>query len=448
MPESGSGPETRQGIKPWVAVAAFVAGIALAALFFSIGSGGAAAPAAGGSQDGSASTAEASATESSDAAASDGGSSVAEGAVSTTSKNMAQVVAEFFPSWVPDSPALAQLISYVDEVTNEKSADYVEPAERVATFDMDGTIICEKAPIYVDYCMLIHRLLDDSTYAASPELTELARTLRANADKGVVDDDLDDDKAKAFGEAFSGMTQEEFITYVKQYLATEKVGGFEGMTYGESFYKPMLEVIEYLRANDFDVWMVSACERDVVRAATEDLGFAPDHVIATDMEMVATGQGDKSGSDYTYALDDKLVYGSELLSLTAKLNKVIAIQTEIGRRPVLAFGNSSGDFAMLNYAQSNPEHKGMGLFVVCDDTEREYGNDEKAADYRKTVTDNGWVGISMRDDWATIYGPGVEKTKLPADAADTAKAQDGKASATSASSATSETEEAELAQAA
>ena len=95
-----------------------------------------------------------------------------------------------------------------------------------------------------------------------------------------------------------------------------------------------------------------------------------------------------------------------------KSGKPAAIAREIGKRPVLAFGNSSGDFSMLNYAQGNSEHAGRGFFVVCDDTEREYGSDEKAASFYETVEAEGWVAISMANDWKAIYGDGVVKTGL------------------------------------
>ena len=85
---------------------------------------------------------------------------------------------------------------------------------------------------------------------------------------------------------------------------------------------------------------------------------------------------------------------------------------------MLAFGNSSGDYSMLNYAEGNPSHAGMGFFVVCDDTEREYGSDEKAADYYDEAAKQGWTAISMANDWATIYGEGVRKTGLPGIAAE------------------------------
>ena len=192
------------------------------------------------------------------------------------------------------------------------------------------------------------------------------------------------------------------------------VVGFDGMTYSQSFYLPMLEVIEYLKANDFDVWMVSACEREVVRALVERFNIPFDRVIATDVPYVASGKGDEAADDYNMGRDETILLGTPLDEVECgKSGKSAAIAREIGKRPVLAFGNSSGDYAMLNSAEGNPDHTGMGFFVVCDDTQREYGNNEKAAEYYDDAEKNGWTAFSMANDWKTIYGDGVTKTELP-----------------------------------
>ena len=118
--------------------------------------------------------------------------------------------------------------------------------------------------------------------------------------------------------------------------------------------------------------------------------------------------------EYNMGQDETMLLGEPLDDVECgKSGKPAAIAREIGKRPVLAFGNSSGDFSMLNYAEGNPEHTGMGFFVVCDDTKREYGNDEKAAGYCDEVEKEGWTGISMANDWKTIYSDDVQKTALP-----------------------------------
>ncbi|MBR1561110.1 MAG: haloacid dehalogenase-like hydrolase, partial [Clostridia bacterium] len=270
-------------------------------------------------------------------------------------------------------------------------------------------------PIYVDYCLTMHRVLDDPTYPATEEERDAMQQVRDHAySEGETFYPETITKADLVASAFAGMTPEEFRAYVVDFVDNTNVVGFEGMTYGESFYKPMLEVIDYLRANDFDVWMVSACEREVVRAIVARLGIPADRVIATDVPYVASGKGDEAADEYNMAADEAILLGAPLDEVeVGKSGKAAAIAREIGKRPVLAFGNSSGDYSMLNYAEGNPDHVGMGFFVVCDDTVREYGSDEKAAGFYEEVEKQGWTAISMANDWTTIYGEGVRKTALP-----------------------------------
>ena len=320
-----------------------------------------------------------------------------------------------FPSWNPDSASLKELVDFVADSTDESSPDYLDPADRIATFDMDGTILCEKAPVYIDYCLTMYRVLDDSTYKATEEERNAMQQVRDHAysrgetfhPEGITKDDL-------VATAFAGMTPEEFRAYVVDFADHENVVGFKGMTYAQSFYKPMIEVIRFLQANDFDVWMVSACEREVVRALVERYNIPYDHVIATDVPYDVSGKKDEDADDYNMGKDEKMLLGAPIEDVECgKSGKSAAIAREIGKRPVLAFGNSSGDYSMLNYAEGNPEHVGMGFFVVCDDTEREYGSDEKAAEYYAEAKKQDWTAFSMANDWKTIYGDSVQKTELP-----------------------------------
>ena len=320
-----------------------------------------------------------------------------------------------FPSWNADSKSLKELVDFVSSATDKNDPGYIEPKDRIAVFDMDGTILCEKAPVYVDYCLTMYRVLDDPTYKATEEERNAMQQIRDHAytkgetfkPEGLTKDDM-------VASAFAGMTPEEFRKYVVKFADNTDVVGFEGMTYSQSFYKPMLEVIEYLRSNGFDIWMVSACEREVVRALVERYDIPYDHVVATDVAYVASGKGDKAADDYNMSKDEEILLGAPLDEVECgKSGKPAAIAREIGRRPVLAFGNSSGDYSMLNYAEGNPYYTGLGFFIVCDDTVREYGSDEKAADFYKKVEEEGWTAISMADDWKTIYGDNVKKTELP-----------------------------------
>ena len=320
-----------------------------------------------------------------------------------------------FPSWNPESATLHELVDFVAGCTDESGDDYLDPADRIAVFDMDGTILCEKAPVYFDYCLTMYRVLDDPSYNATQEERDAMQQVRDHAySEGAVFKPEGIDKDMLVASAFAGMTPAQFRDYVVDFADNVDAVGFEGMTYGQSFYKPMLEVIDYLRANDFDVWMVSACEREVVRALVERYDIPFDHVIATDVPYVASGKGEEPSDEYNMGKDEVMLLGAPLDEVECgKSGKPAAIAREIGKRPVLAFGNSSGDFSMLNYAEGNPDHTGMGFFVVCDDTQREYGSDEKAAGFYEEVEKEGWTAISMANDWQTIYGEGVEKTELP-----------------------------------
>ena len=179
-------------------------------------------------------------------------------------------LAETFPSWNSDSASLQELVAFVSASTDESGDGYLEPEDRIATFDMDGTILCEKAPVYFDYCLTMYRVLDDPAYAATEEERDAMQQVRDVAyseGKTFKPEGLNKDIMVAT--AFAGMTPAEFRAYVVDYAAKAEAVGFEGMKYIESFYKPMLEVISYLKANDFDVWMVSACELIMLRLEPE-----------------------------------------------------------------------------------------------------------------------------------------------------------------------------------
>lgn len=357
-------------------------------------------------------TASAPATPSESAEPSESSSSAQEASESSAATPAAAAVdiATTFPSWDPQSTSLAELVSYVQDICNPDSPNYREPQDRVATFDMDGTIISEKAPYYIDYMLLIHRVLDDPDHRADAQTVAIIEQVRDNAYQGTKDTNLSPARHKALDEEFAGMTPDEFHAYVNNFMDTVEVKGFDGMTYGESFYKPMLEVIAYLQANDFEVYMVSACEREIVRGVVERLGIDPSHVIGADIAYTTTRLGSEAADSYTMEQDEDVVLSVPSVDDCAKTGKVLAIARDIGKKPVLAFGNSSGDYAMLNYAEANG---GMGCYVVADDTEREYGSTTQAEEEYRLADEESWTPFSMSSDWKTIYGDGVTKTELP-----------------------------------
>jgi len=172
----------------------------------------------------------------------------------------------------------------------------------------------------------------------------------------------------------------------------------------------MLQVVEYLQANDFKVYIISGTDRLITRGLCDgviDIPFA--QMIGSDESLVASNQGDKDGLEYTFSHDDKVVTGGEFLIKNLKMNKVSVIEQEIGQQPVLCFGNSSGDGAMANFTITDNKYRSGAYLLCCDDLERENGNIEKADKMRSSCEENGWTAVSMKDDWTTIYGDDVAK---------------------------------------
>lgn len=186
---------------------------------------------------------------------------------------------------------------------------------------------------------------------------------------------------------------------------------YDGMKRGDGFYKPMVEVVEYLQQNDFTVYIVSGTDRFIVRGIVDNspLDIPNRQIIGSDETLVAPDQGETDGLDYVYDDDDKLVLGGEFIVKNLKMNKVTVIAQEIGVQPVLSFGNSTGDSSMAEYVTSNNKYKSLAFMLCCDDTERENGNVEKAEKMVSLCEEFDWVPISMKNDWTTVYGEGVTK---------------------------------------
>ena len=213
--------------------------------------------------------------------------------------------------------------------------------------------------------------------------------------------------ARAAAKAYAGMTIAEFDAYVKAYAA-QPANGFTGMTYGQSFYKPMLEVFDYLKDHGFTYYVVSGSDRFICRALVDAIGIPRNRVIGMDVMLEVSGQGKVAGVNYTMASDEKLIRTDSLLIKNLKTNKVLQITQEIGKVPVLSFGNSSGDCSMHNYCLSSPLSHAV-FMLIADDDMRDHANREKALKLGEQWRASGYNVISMRDDFRTIYGPGVEK---------------------------------------
>ncbi len=315
----------------------------------------------------------------------------------------------YFTSW-NQCEALTALQEYVEDVTNPQSPNYINEEDRIATFDMDGTFVGELYPTYFEYNMLEYRALDDASYRdqAPDDVKEAAQNIRDFVRNGTpLPDHFDMIHARAAAKAYAGMTIAQFDAYVKDY-ADKPANGFKGMTYGQSFYRPMVEVFNYLEDHGFTYYVVSGSDRYICRALVEAIGIEPNRVIGMDVKLETRKQGDQEGVNYTMEQKEDLVRTDSLLIKNLKTNKVLQISQEIGKVPVLAFGNSSGDCSMLNYCLSNQLRSAV-FMLVADDDVRDHANLEKALKLASQWHEAGYNVISMKDDFLTIYGNGVEK---------------------------------------
>lgn len=306
-------------------------------------------------------------------------------------------------SWNDRAPAKTALVEYVTNVTDKGSPDYIPVENRIAVFDFDGTLFLETDPTYFDWMLFEHRVLEDPSYIA----TEEQRTAALDSRKGKFPK-LNKDRERMVAEAYRGMTFDEFYAFIRKFMA-ENQPGFVGLKRGDAYYRPMLEVIDYLRKNGFTVYVISGTDRFTMRPLTAVLRLPLTQIIGSDGTLVASGQNGRDGLDYVFVKGDKLLLGGTNIVKNLQMNKVSVIVREIGVRPVLAFGNTMSDASMLNYTINDNKHKALGFMLLCDDLVREYGNAEKADRMLQNCRKYGWIPVSMRDDWKTIYGEGVTR---------------------------------------
>jgi hypothetical protein len=300
------------------------------------------------------------------------------------------------PSWNDTAPKKA-IAAFIAKVTKEGSPDFVPVAERIATFDNDGTLWCEK-PLPVQLFFTLDRVK-----ALAPQHPEWkTKEPFASLLKG------DLKSALAGGEhailemmtaTHSGMTITEFEKIVADWIATAQHPKFK-RPYTECVYQPMLELVAYLRANGFKTFIVSGGGIEFMRPWTEKVyGIPPEQVVG-------------SSGKTKFEMRDGIPV---LLKLPAidfiddKDGKPVGINEHIGRRPVMAFGNSDGDLEMLQWTAASSGSR-YCLYVHHDDAEREYAYDRKDAlakldkGWDEAVA-KGWTVVSMKDDWKTIFPP-------------------------------------------
>ena len=310
--------------------------------------------------------------------------------------------------WNDGTGAKKSLIDYVNTVTKEGGNDFIPVEDRIAVFDMDGTLACETFYTYYDTMMFIEFCLHDHPERVSDELKQVA----ASIEPGYI---ADETLARNFAKAYAGMTVEEFYNYAVEF-GKKQTASFNNMRYCDNFYLPMVELVKYLYENGFEIWVISGTERTTARAILANSPIAdcvePEHVIGTDFEVKLKGhEAEPSNMDFKYADGDELVLTGGFIQKNLNANKSIYIEREIGKRPVLAFGNSGSDTSMMNYTvDSRNPHLAQAYMVVADDIFREWGTqdwDAKSADY----IEKGFIPISMKTDFAVIYPDGITKAK-------------------------------------
>ena len=321
----------------------------------------------------------------------------------------------FLASWNADAPALDTLTGYVETVTDPESSDYIPPEDRIAVFDVDGTLFPEQNPTYLADYLLAHRLLTDPSYGPDDEMLEFGRMLRDHMLDGDFPDYVVDEFDETYNRAFAGMTLAEFDDFVARMLARE-ADGFEGMTYAEACYDPMVEVIDYLQKNDFEVFLCSGNDRLVCRTLAREgnLNIPQENIIGTDvvLQVVQGTASDPEGMTQAqgdYEAGDSVIRTEQAIVYNYKINKVTQIAQEIGKVPVLSFGNSSGDSAMHNYCLGNKTYKSDAFMLVADDNVRDHANLAEGARRQAIWEESNYHVISMKNDFKTIYGEGVTK---------------------------------------
>ena len=313
--------------------------------------------------------------------------------------------------WQDDAQAKVELEAYMKKITDENSDSYIPVENRIAVFDLDGTLFCETDPVYFDHMLFMHRATEDPTHTPSEFELEVVKEVQKFIDTGEYPEGLDNLHGQGVASAFKGMTVKEFYDYVAEFGKTP-CPGYNNMTIGNAFYLPMIEIIDYLQNNDFKVYIVSGTDRLIVRGAVQGLSFLNipnNQIIGSDELLVAPDQGDTAGLEYTFDGEDDLILAGEFIIKNLKMNKVTVIAQEIGIQPVLSFGNSSGDSSMANYTIHNNPYPSMAFMLCCDDTVRENGNEAKAQKMFESCQKNGWIPISMKNDWKTIYGDEVTR---------------------------------------
>ena len=309
--------------------------------------------------------------------------------------------ADLLPSW-NDGPAKQAIVDFVRATTDQSSPKFVPPEERIATFDQDGTLWVEH-PMYTQVMYCLERV--PAVVKAKPELAKVEpfKTVLSGNREAMAKLSMKD-LEKILAATLTGMSVDEFNAEVKKWLETAKDPRWK-RPYTELTYLPMLEVLQYLRANGYKTYIVTGGGQDFVRVYSEQVyGIPPEQVVGT---AGATKYGyDKDGKPF-------LTKEPKLLLNDDNAGKPEGIHLMIGRRPYAAFGNSTGDRQMLEYTKAGDGAR-LAMLVLHDDAKREYAYgpaqglpDTKVGTFTQALYDEakkqGWIVISMKNDWKRIF---------------------------------------------
>ncbi len=304
------------------------------------------------------------------------------------------------PSW-NEGPAKQAILHFVKATTSKASPEFVPPEERVATFDQDGTLWVEH-PLYTQAMFALDRVHELAPKHPEWKTTEPFKAVLAD-DRVALGKLGEADWEKIVAATHAGMSTEAFLALVQQWLGKAKHPRFHH-AYTELVYKPMLEVMRYLRANGYKTYIVTGGGQEFVRAFGERVyGVPPEQVIGS---SILTKYEMQSGQPV-------LMREPKLFFIDDHAGKAVGINLFIGRRPHAAFGNSDGDAEMLRWTRGSAGTRLM-MLVYHDDAEREYAYgpagdlpDTKVGTFPQALMDeaktNGWVVVSMKRDWRRIF---------------------------------------------
>jgi phosphoglycolate phosphatase-like HAD superfamily hydrolase len=305
------------------------------------------------------------------------------------------------PSW-NDGPAKQAILDFVRATTDPSGPSHVPPQDRIAVFDQDGTLWVEQ-PLYTQVVYCLERV--PAVVAKKPELknVEPFKTVLSGNREAIAKLPMRD-LEKILAATLTGMTVEEFRDEASKWIETARHPRWN-RPYTDLAYQPMLEVLRYLRDNGYRTYIVTGGGQDFVRVyAEQTYGIPPEQVVGTAL-----------GTEYGYAKDGKpfLTKVPKLVLNDNDAGKPEGIHLMIGRRPHIAFGNSTGDQQMLEYTKAGDGTR-LTLLVLHDDAEREYAYgpaqklpDTKVGTFTQALYDeakkNGWIVISMKNDWKKIF---------------------------------------------